>query len=561
MNLFRLLRFFLPLQNPIGFGMADYIELGTILLMAGALLARSPIEAGIRWIASRPAWAMGLLAALPIVLRLLLLPHHPVPIPQTSDDFSYLLLGDTLAHFRLGNPPHPMSRFFETVFVLQDPTYSSIYPLGQGIALAVGELIFREPWAGVLLTEGLMCALIYWMLAAWVPATWAFVGGLFAVAEFGPLNQWMNTYWGGAVSAIAGCLMFGAIPRLRATGRVRDGVLAGGGLGLQILTRPFEAALTGLCVLPAVRRRRGAALLALMPALVLLAAHNRAVTGSWFTLPYSVSRYQYGVPAAFTLQKNIEAHRPLTREQSLDLRAQTDVHGPGVDTVGSYLTRLASRIRFYRFFYLTPLYLALPFFFPALREQRHLWVAASLCGFALGTNFYPYFYPHYIAAATCLFVLISVVGLQRLSWIRVRGIAAGAQAMRLIALLCLAHVTFWYGLHLLGSEDLFIASGQYESWDFINFGDAEGRAAIDRRLAAAPGKQLVFVRFGPAHLLREWIHNAANIDAARVVWALDLGRDENEKLIRYYPDRKVWLIEPDARPPRLSEYAPEPALH
>ena len=560
MNLFRLLRFFLPLQNPIGFGLADYIELGTVLLMAGALLGRSWIEAGIRWIAARPRWAMGLLSALPIALRLLLLPHHPVPIPQTSDDFSYLLLGDTLAHFRLTNPPHPLSQFFETVFVLQEPTYSSIYPLGQGIALAIGELIFRQPWVGVLLTEGLLCALVYWMLIAWVPATWAFVGGLLAVAEFGPLNQWMNTYWGGAVSAIAGCLVFGAIPRLRASGQARDAITAAGGLGLQILTRPFEAALVAVCVLPEIRRKRVAALLALLPALALLAAHNRSVTGSWLALPYSVSRYQYGVPAAFTFQKNIEAHRPLTREQSLDLRAQTEVHGPGVDTAGSYLTRLASRIRFYRFFFLSPLYLALPFFFPALRDRRHLWVIAILLALFLGTNFYPYFYPHYIAAATCLFVLISVIGLQRLSWFRVRGAAAGAQAMRLVALLCLAHFAFWYGLHLFGTADLFIASGQYEGWDFINFGDAEGRAAIDRRLAAA-GKQLVFVRFGPAHLLREWIHNAANIDGARVVWALDLGQDENEKLIRYYPERKAWLLEPDARPPRLGEYVPEPTLH
>jgi hypothetical protein len=50
----------------------------------------------------------------------------------------------------------------------------------------------------------------------------------------------MNTYWGGAVSATAGCLVFGALPRLREYGRFRDAVWLGLGLGLELLTRPFE---------------------------------------------------------------------------------------------------------------------------------------------------------------------------------------------------------------------------------------------------------------------------------------------------------------------------------
>jgi len=67
----------------------------------------------------------------------------------------------------------------------------------------------------------------------------------------------------------------------------------------------------------------------------------------------------------------------------------------------------------------------------------------------------------------------------------------------------------------------------------------------------------VFVRYSPRHTFHTWIQNAAEIDYAPVVWALDLGPIENEKLLRYYPDRSAWLIEPDAWPPRLTRYQAE----
>ena len=549
MNIFRLLRFFLPLQNPLGFDIADFVELGVAALLVAAILLRTQIEAMLRNLALRPAWSMGLLAVLPIVLRLMLLGQHPVPVPSVSDDFSYLLLGDTLAHFRLANPVHPMHRFFETVFVQQEPTYSSIYPLGQGLVLAIGQLLFRLPWAGVALSIGVLCALCYWMLRAWVTPAWALAGGLLAVMEFGPLNQWMNTYWGGAVSAIAGCLVFGSLPRLWKNATRRDAALLGVGLGLQVLTRPFESVLLALCILPALipilrRNVAAVALLAALPAVGLTLLQDKAVTGNWLTLPYMESRYQYGVPATFTFQRMPAPHSPLTREQQWDYQAQTDVHNESP----AYFTRLLSRVRFFRFFFLTPLCAALLFFLPSLRRRRYLWVAASAAIFSLGTNFYPYYYPHYIAALTGVFVLMSVVGLERLSRL-------GRDAARLVVLLCVAHFAFWYGLHFFGNPDVFAATGPYETWDFINFGDAEGRIAIGRQLAQSPGRQLVFVHYGPAHLLREWIHNAADIDGAPVVWALDLGPDEDAKLVRYYPHRTAWLVEPDAVPPRLTPFS------
>ncbi len=550
-------RSYLPLDNPLGFGVSDSLIFTLAALLILLVLARTYLERPARWLAQRSVWCVVLLAVLPIMLRLALLGTHPVPTPDTADDFSYLLLGDTLAHLRLANPVHPLHQFFEAVFILQEPSYSSTFPPGQGIVLAIGQIIFGNPWAGVVLSVAALCASIYWMLRGWTTPMWALVGSLLGVCEFGPLSSWMNSYWGGAVAATAGCLVFGSLPRLRAGWRNRDAALLGAGLGIHMLARPFESVLLALCVVlyfaPALRQWRSlaqatiVALLAASPAIALTLFHNHAVTGSWTTLPYALSRYQYGVPAAFTLQPNPEPHRTLTREQAIDYQAQRLVHGEGTDTVRSYFSRLVLRLRFYRFFFLAPLYLALPFFLAALRESRFRWILFSVIVFALGTNFYPYFQPHYIAALTSVFLLISVTALERLSrW--------NKEIARTVLFLAAAQFLFWYGVHLSASPRLLSALGPYETWDYINYGDLQGRIAINDRLAQAPGKQVVFVRYGPRHLFDEWIHNAANPDASRVVYAADLGSDENQKLRQYYPDRTAWILEPDARPPRLTPY-------
>ena len=218
---FDFFRSFLPLHNPIGFGAGDFIEFAlAALLVSLVLLWRAGLSLPFKGWRRGPAGRCCCWRPLPVALRLLLLArHHPVPSPDVYDEFSHLLVADTLRHFRLANPPHPLHQFFETFFVLQQPTYSSIYPLGQGLALALGWTIFGHPWAGVVLAVAAFCALCYWMLRGWTTPGWALVGGLLAVMEFGPLSQWMNGYWGGAVAAAAGCLVFGALPRLRKASR------------------------------------------------------------------------------------------------------------------------------------------------------------------------------------------------------------------------------------------------------------------------------------------------------------------------------------------------------
>jgi len=553
MFLFDFFRSFLPLHNPIGFGASDFLELALVLLLVLLMVARAGVGPAAARFAEKTGWCMLLLFVLPIALRLALLPKFPVPTPGGADDYGYLLLADTLRHFRLANPVHPMHRFFETVFALQEPSYSSIYSPGQGLALAFGWMIFGHPWAGVLLSVGALSALCYWMLHGWTTPRWALVGGLLAVCQFGPLNEWTNIYWGGAVTAAAGCLVFGALPRLARDGRRRDAILLGVGLGMHLLTRPYESIFLWVSVaaflVPHWRKSaRWAPLVALvfLPAVALTLFQAKAVTGSWTTIPYAESRYQYGVPTTFTWQANPLPHRPLTVQQRLTAEGQAAEHGDRPENLGRYAERWAARMRFYRFFFLAPLYLALPFFLLRVREWKFAWVAGTVLLFSLGINFYPYFFPQYLAGLTCLFVLAAVTGLERLSQF-------SSEAARLVLFLAAAHFFFWYGLHAFASQSVFRAMRPYETWDFVNFGDPEGRAAMERRLAEIPGQKLVFVRYGPLHRYHEWIHNAADIDRSPVVMALDLGA-QNTELERYYPDRSVWLLEPDAKPIILTPY-------
>jgi hypothetical protein len=377
-------------------------------------------------------------------------------------------------------------------------------------------------WAGVLLSVAAFCGLCYWMLRGWVSPGWALMGGLLTVMEFGPLNQWTNSYWGGALPAAAGCLVFGALPR-------RNAVLLGIGIGIHMLTRPYETVflVASLLLFRLPLRTLIVAALVALPALGLTLLQNKRVTGEWMTIPYSLSQYQYGVPATLTFQANAVPHRTLTPQQEMDYRMQLAFRSSAKETFGSYLQRLIYRTRYYRFYFFPPLYVAL---FAFLLKKRDWWILATIGLFALGTNFFPAFQYHYLAGIVCLFVLISV-----------RGLAALPEpAARALVFLCVAQFIYLFAT------------------DSISQANPQRRILVREAIEQTKGKLLVFVRYGPGHVFQdEWVYNEADIDASRVVWARDLGEPENEKLRRYYPDRTVMLLEPDVRPPELEPYVME----
>jgi hypothetical protein len=542
-------RAFLSPPNWLGFEPTDYFFLLVAALMvvwnrprATAPFGRSGVTVlnlRRRW------WCAGILFALPILLRIALLQRHPVPVPSGADDFGYLLLADTLRHFRLANPPHAWPDFFEQVFVLQGPTYSSMFNLGQGLVLALAWLVCGQPWVGVLLSSGALCVLTYWMLLGWTTREWSLAGGLLAVMLFGPLCYWTNCYWGGAPAACAGCLVFGAVARVRVRTSVAYAWVLGSGLALHLLIRPFESlfVIAGIFILllrnshkaqPADHKPRWSAPLccaAGVPvalALVLIAVQNKQVTGKWTTLPYQEYRYQYGIPATFTFQHNAIPHKELNAEKQADYDEEVATHGFAPESPASFVRRLLSRVRFLRFFLYAPLYLALAV--GAFRMPR---IAAIILPFVLGSNLYPYFYPHYIAGAAGLFVLLAVAGLERLR-----------QAGPAIVALCGFQFLCWYGAYAFSTPT-------NSTWNFVNGPDPEGRKSVAHQLEQAPGKHLVFVHYSSEHRFSEWVHNRADIDQSRVIYVHDIDPLANRELRNHYPDRDVWLLEPDAKPPNL----------
>jgi hypothetical protein len=493
-------------------------------------------------------------------IRILLLPLLPVPVPGIHDEFSYLLMADTFAHGRLANPPHPMWMSFETFHVNWFPTYSSMYPPAQGLVLALGQIL-GQPWIGVLLSDSAMCAAILWMLQAWMPARWAFLGGALVAMKLSIASYWMNSYWGGAVAALGGALVLGALPRITRRAKTRDVLLLGLGIAILANSRPYEGLL--LC-LPAagffswwlagktepqinLHQRIRNVLLPLAAMLFLLAAfmgyYNWRLTGNPLLFPHTLNVRTYHTAPIFVWGR---VRPPLQYDNQQFVDFYTDwEHEEYPGTLRG--AKNASWLKLSRYsttFFWMGLLLALPGVPFALRDRRvRLLVITFFLGVA-GLFTVTWSNPHYAAPLTCVFFALIVQSIRHVRTMGIAGRPIGiALSWAIVTLLAM----------LTGSA---VAHRSCDSLHWTCEGDPS-RAAIQKKLESTPGKHLVIVRYEQDHNVHdEWVFNGAEIDTAKVLWARELTAEQNEKLFAYFKDRQIWLVSPDTDNTTLQPYSP-----
>jgi hypothetical protein len=502
-----------------------------------------------------------LAGVIPLAGRAILIPVLGIPKPAIQDEFAYLLAADTFAHGRLTNPTHPMADHFETLQEIFHPTYASKYPPFSSMLMALGEKLSGQPWIGVWLSVGIMCAALAWALQGWLSPVWAIVGTLIAVLRIGTVSYWTETYWGGSCAAIGGALVIGAIPRLIRRPGARLSIVLAAGLAILANTRPYEGMLLALVMLGYLIwawSRRSYKLSHLVPkvilpmALILIPAfawmgyYNYRVTGNPLEMPYMALDKQYNIWSPWLWRS--ETGPPPQYSNAVLRDFWINAYGEENRFAREHILKaqFSDLAGIGRFFLGWPLILCLLAAGIPLAKDR-----TGRRTLLLGTLFYAgcamdaRVFPHYVAPGAALLYILASLAL-RAGWHALRQSPAERRisAAGLAALFVVT--TAWA---------MFTPKNRYYFSDTDYHVKAKW-ATVEAQLEHEPGEHLVLVSYGSRHdMWEELVYNKADIDTAHVVWARSLGPVKDAELMRYYPDRVTWRLEENGEV-KLERYLP-----
>jgi hypothetical protein len=377
--------------------------------------------------------------------------------------------------------------------------------------------------------------------------------------KFGIASYWINSYWGGAVAAIGGALVLGAMLRIVRRARTRDALLLGLGIAILANTRPFEGLLfcipvagwflwwlagkTKSTVTLRTRLVRVFAPLAVVLTLTVgfIGYYNWRLTGHAFLFPHTLNTRTYRTTGLFLWdhpKEPLEYHNQpfkdfYNRWEREDYQnTWRDVRKVSVEK----LTRSGSTYFWWGALLLLP---ALPFVF--FDRKMRLPILIFLMG-AAAFLVLIWSMPHYAASLTCVIFLLLVQAIRHLRTFRLGG--------RLIGL-----ALSWAIIYLLAIDDgFFVRRHLCDQLDWTCKGDPS-RTALGEKLSHTPGKHLIVVRYEKNHNFHdEWVYNGAEIDTAKVLWARELDPIQNGKLFAYFKDRRIWLVDPDIDNMKLIPY-------
>jgi len=345
-------------------------------------------------------------------------------------------------------------------------------------------------------------------------------------------------------------LVLGSLPRLQRSLQMKHALLLGAGLCILANSRPYEGFLLGLIVTgylfhwwirqskplrkQIVRRQFVPAAALVAGCFLWMGYYFYRVTGNPFEMPYQTYIKQYAASPAFVWQR-LPAE-PVYRDPVLrDAHRSFIVERTQFADVRSSLTALIWKLRKLATFYMGPVQivflLALPWLFKG-KTRILTWTALLV---TIGIMLTIPMQVHYAAPIAGAIFVLGVQSIRYLWVFRDRNWIGRFAAPGLPALILLA-----------------LALTRLSTPPQLTFHE---RADLVRRLQELPGNHLVVVHYGAEHAsAKEWVYNTADIDAARTVWARDMGKEENRELFLHFPDRKAWLLEPDLNPPKLSPY-------